>query len=257
MSEKIALLVLSCDKYKSLWEIFFGRLSKYWPDFPGKIYLLSNYAVCDWENVTTLPVGNDVDWSSNLAAALDIIAEEDILVFMEDAPLDSKVDTFAFMKLYEKFINLRMNYLNMKATPLVDSTSLEQQVCYQPKGTLYRTAIVPCLWKKDILKKLLIEGESAWEFEIAGSERSNYYDNFFVTKYRFFTLVHIIIRGQIDRRAYKILRLTGELSQLSFPIMNRIDYLKLILREIRSWCLSLLPYNKRMKIRKFFLNEKN
>ncbi len=35
------------------------------------------------------------------------------------------------------------------------------------KGTIYRTATVLSVWKKDILLDLLKVGESAWDFEVS------------------------------------------------------------------------------------------
>ena len=43
----------------------------------------------------------------------------------------------------------------------------------------YRVSTQGSIWKKSHLRKILVEHESAWEFEINGTKRSAEYDSYF------------------------------------------------------------------------------
>jgi len=56
------------------------------------------------------------------------------------------------------------------------------------------------LWKKDMLCALLRAGETAWDFEIHGSHRSDAYDGFFRHTMSFFLLSMELLRASGDDR---------------------------------------------------------
>lgn len=251
MSE-LGVLVLSCDRYSSLWDLFFTRWEKFWPKCPYPVYLLSNQIDYERTGVTTVKTGEDLDWSSNLLNALDQIPQDNLLLMIEDAPLDAMVNSAAFEGLYRRFQNEHLNYLNLKASPAPNGV-IDAELGDLLPGSLYRTALVPCVWKKDILKMLAIRGETAWQFEILGSERSDRIPNFRSTRHPFFSLLHCIIRGKLDRRAAQKLMENGELQTLTFPIMTLREQVSLRLRELRSRIFTILiPSRLRRDLRSFF-----
>lgn len=255
MKKELAILVLSCDKYSELWDLFFNRWKKYWPDCNYPLYLLSNISLYQSSGVINLNTGIDVDWSSNLMISLDMIEEENVLLMMDDAPLNAMVDNDEFSYFIKYFLDKKLNYLNMKSSPKPNN-NLDQKIGELLPGTLYRTAIVPCLWKKNILKDLLITGETAWSFEIAGSERSNKFQGFNSTINPFFNLMHCVIRGKIDRRVWKELKKNGEEKNLKFPIMSIEEQINFMYRQLVSKLFNMIVPNKYKKnIRKFIKNE--
>lgn len=250
-SQDLAVLVISCDKFSSWWDLFFNRMKKFWPDCSFNAYLLTNKKPYERKDVTTISVGEDRDWSSNLLVALESIEEEYLLLMLEDSPFDYKVDNYAFLSLIEQAKGQRFNYLNLKASPR--PVDIKEGLGKYPAGMMYRTALIPCVWKKSVLKELLVPGESAWQFEIRGSSRSNRFDAFFATSKPVFQLLHCVIKGAIDRRAYKTLKETGELSRVSdFKQMLIMQYAKLRIAEWRGYFIGLLPYVARAKLRRFY-----
>lgn len=249
---KLGVLVLSCDRYSSLWNLFFTRWERFWPECPYPVYLLSNQIECERSGVITLMTGEDLDWSSNLLSALDQIPQDNLLLMMDDAPLNATVDGLAFERLYKRFQNEGLNYLNLKSSPAPNGIGDAEMGELLP-GSLYRTALIPCIWKKGVLRNLAIQGETAWHFEILGSERSDQIPNFRSMRYPFFDFLHCIIRGKLDRRAAKILMNNGELQLLDFPIMTLREQASLRLRELRSRMLTILiPSKLRRGLRVFY-----
>ena len=250
---KAALLVISCDKFNGLWDIHFNRLEKFWPDCQLKIYLLTNHINFDRENVQTIDVGDDIDWSSNLKRALDNINEDYVLTFLEDGILNEIVDNNKFQYYLDEFVKLDMNYLCLKDYPKPTKISDEKQYGIIHNNVNYRCSIAFSLWKTKFLRKMLFKNESAWEFEINGTARSRNIDNFYSSDNEFFKADHVIVKGYIQRSIYKKLKSTNELDKIhSFELMPLNIHLKELIIILRGKILKLFPIKFQTKIRNIF-----
>lgn len=246
----LAVLVLSCDRYQPLWDVFFGRMGRFWPDCPYPVYLLANHARYVGPGATTLAVGEDRDWSSNLLTALDSVQEPRVLVTMDDAVLNAPVDTARFRGWEEVARQLDVDYLNMKASPRPPRGTSGMGVL--PSGTHYRAAVALSIWKVEALRALLLPGETAWQFEIRGSRRSDVMPKFYALSRPFFSIVHCIIKGRLDPRAARALSPTELAGLDGFPEMGSIEYSMLRIREARSAVLNLLPASVRRSARDWY-----
>src|SRR5438552_6055487 len=95
----VSILVVSCDAYQDLWGIFFRCLFSYWPDCPFPIYLGSNFRRYPDERVRTIQIGSDVDYSSNLLKMLARIPSEWVVLWIEDRPPASSIETCRVLQL--------------------------------------------------------------------------------------------------------------------------------------------------------------
>ncbi|MCC5610839.1 hypothetical protein LC612_29860 [Nostoc sp. CHAB 5834] len=248
----VAVVVISCDKFSSLWDLFFERFSRFWPDFEGQMYLISNHKDFEREGVKTICVGDDRDWSSNLEIALSRIPEDNLLLMLEDAPLDRGVDHSNLTKIFADFCEQHFDYLNLKASPRPKNVPANSTYGQYPANLMYRTALVPCLWRKTVLQDLLVPGESAWQFEIRGSRRSNKFESFYSVRDPVLHFLHCVIQGKLDRRAAAKLNSTGEIEALNFPVMSKHEYRKLRLKEFRGSLFAQTPSWVANAIRKFY-----
>ena len=194
-----SIVVLSCDKYCSLWPGFFNRLSKYWTDTPAATYLVTNHLSPEIPNVTNLAIGEDVDWSSNLLNALSRIDTDYIYILLEDVYVNKVVDKAYLDDVFKCITELSPNYVNTKALPAPRGRRFGSRIREVVKGSHYRASLCNAFWKKDVLLELIVPGETPWEFERRGSERSNAYDGFYGTTNNMLEFDHIIIGGRVAR----------------------------------------------------------
>jgi hypothetical protein len=145
------------------------------------------------------------------------------------------------MQIFADFGEGNFDYLNLKASPRPKNVPLNSAYGRYPENLFYRTALVPCLWSKAVLQDLLIPGETAWQFEIRGSIRSNKYESFYSVREPALHFLHCVIQGKLDRRAAAKLNSTGEISLLNFPVMSRGEFTKLRLREFRGNLFAWAP----------------
>ena len=245
----LAIIILSCDKFSSLWPIFFKRLDRFFPQNNEIFYLLSNEIDSipkTNHSVEVVCVGDDISWSDNLISLLKKIPEDNLLLLIEDGIFSKKVNLELFYEIFNIFLKEKMNYLNLKSRPKPD-IKVNSKYGKLSNSISYRTALVPSLWKKEVLLNLLKRGESAWEFEVFGSTRSKDLENFYSLENPIFSFDHLIVKGKLDFRAQKMLLKENENVQLGFPLMNFFEFIVIYIKEKISYTVyyiipkSLIP----------------
>lgn len=236
MKPKLAILVISCDKYSDLWEQYFKLFSKFWPDCEFKIYLLSNHLLFKNINinVSTILIGEDISWSGNLIKAVTKIDEDYIFALIDDFFIIEEIAIGKILEVLDIMIKEEINFINIGGFKKPDKYYNKYFGAIE-KGSIYR-ATTMALWRKEILLKILKEGENAWDFEIYGSNRSNKYDKFYSTYDKLIKTINVIDKGSWDPRSIKKLLEFGVNLDLSKrPIKSKPELLILKLLEIRGY----------------------
>jgi hypothetical protein len=146
-----------------------------WP-----VYLGSNTKECNESGVKTILSGSDPDWATSYKRILEQIPEQKLLVILEDLFLLSNVDEHVLAALVDFMFEKDAKHIRYWANPLPDHPSDNPLIGVCSKGAPYRSTVCG-LWDRDYLLRLLIEGESPWNFEIMGSYRTSYSDGFYAT----------------------------------------------------------------------------
>ena len=79
-----AIVVISFDGYKDLWDTFFECYEKFFPDCMLPIYLITNHEIPAYPHVTVVTTGDEVSWSRRVRSALKKIPEDTLLILLED-----------------------------------------------------------------------------------------------------------------------------------------------------------------------------
>ncbi|HTX73202.1 MAG TPA: hypothetical protein VMC79_10295 [Rectinemataceae bacterium] len=249
----VAVLVVSCDRYADLWPPFFAQIGRHWPGRSWPLYLLSNQLEPELPATRVLAVGEDRSWSDNLKAALTRLTEEYILLFLEDLVLRAPVDQALLERVMAWVEEVRPDCVRLNASERPDEAT-NDLVGRVKEGALYRSSAVLSLWKREVLNSLLKDGESAWQFEILGSARTDAYPEFYVTRRGIFPVINCVIKGKWRRRAVRQLGRQGLRPDLGArAVMTRAEELRFMLRECRSWLFKLVPMRYRRRIRAWFI----
>lgn len=174
MMSDIAVLVVSCDKYKDLWKPFFTLFFRYWHNCPYPVYLGSNHLTYADSRIKAITVGDDRDWSSGFRKMLEQIPHPYVILLLEDYLLKQQVDSDRIQSLaaYMKFKKagvLRLFPCPGPDIPCADNTEVGEI----RNGAEYRLSLQAAIWDKQVLLSLLREGESPWQLEVLGSKRTN------------------------------------------------------------------------------------
>src|SRR4051812_41170582 len=171
----LPVLVISCDRYADLWRPFFDVFWRRWPNCPGPVYLGTNFERFDDPRVRTLHAGPDVTWAAGVSAMLDQIRTDYVIVMLEDFLLketvdNARVERLADVAAAEQLGCLRLYSIFPPETPLAEHPDLG---AFGP-GDAWRITAQAAIWRVATLKRLLVPGFSAWDFELVGTQMSDF-----------------------------------------------------------------------------------
>lgn len=171
-SRDVSFVVISCDKYRDLWDPFFGLLDRYWPDCPFKRYLVTNEAHFDRPGVNVINIGPDRDYATNLISAVNAVPTPYLILWVEDGLFRAPIDTARLVSLLDEAVAAGAGYLKLTAdAPLSFADSNGARMGEIPRGVRYRSAVGTALYRRETLLSLLVPGWSAWQID--KSTRSN------------------------------------------------------------------------------------
>jgi hypothetical protein len=196
----VAAVVASYDGCADIWPGFFSLVSRFWPDLPYRLYLISNHLTLADERVTALRVGDDLSWSETLARGLEKIANRYVLLILDDFFLTAPVDTARVLRMQAAMAAKGAVYLRLAPNPAADAPCADMpEIGTINKGAPYRTSLQMAFWDRRLLLDLLRREESAWDFEIKGSLRSDALDEPFLGVCSDFAVPyrHVLRRGKL------------------------------------------------------------
>lgn len=241
----VAIVVASRDLSYDLWDALFLLLRKHWPGCPFPVYLVTNSAAYSERGVSFIAVGPDRSWSDTLAAALERIQQPYVFLWIDDHFLIDRVDHETVLGAIRAFQEQDGDYLRLQALPRPDLPCNERFGLLR-KGAVYRASVVASIWKKSVLAELLRPGESAWDFETAGSTRSDKYDRFYSTWRTCFHLENLLIKGKVRSTALR--RIDASLASagdpplvVHRPVMTPMEEAEFVLRIAGNRALITLP----------------
>jgi hypothetical protein len=253
IAEKVSVLYMSCKKYSDLWIEYFKLFRRYWPACPFKIKILTDMDGPNVDGVEILRSGKDVSWSDNLLFALERIDSPYVLMLLDDFFIMDHVQHDWVMKRIQWAVEHDHNYLRLCSYPPKPVGMAMDDVGPLPKGAHYRNSTRFPLWKRETLRRLVLRGESAWEFEVNGSVRSDEFDGFYAAYTDPFKYANCVIKGKWNPVAVARARRRGVSLDLGIrPYMTILESSRYVLGRCRSMLLSLFPYQSRRSVRRFF-----
>lgn len=252
MENRIAFIVLTCDKYSDLWPMYNHFFERFWPDCPYDKYFVTNDLDFDNSNFEFIKIGKDESWSDGLMKALEYlkIKYEYIFITLEDTPIIEKVSQKKISEILKTFYQLDGNFISFYTAGNNGAPTLKLNEYFGiiEKGALYRPNCVYSFWKISVLEDLLVREENAWEFERYGSVRSDKYDKFFMVYNNFFKISNTIVKGKWQMSEYKRIKKLGFTPDMSKRVQNTFCeefynkvyalFFKLIYKYLLPWRLS-------------------
>lgn len=237
---ELAILVVSCDRYHDVWDVFFQLFFRAWPNCKHRVYLGVNeraYRFDTTDIITVIRAGPDESWIDNLREMLLRIPEQFVLVFLDDFLVVNSVN--------ESLIEQALDFVK------TEKASCFRLVPRPPGSLLYRSypqvqEIRPqdeycvstqvAIWNKATLSSLLQGTGSAWDFELRTSKEARSKAAlpglFLSYKQPVFSLKNGIIRGKWVRSSLRACAMLGVRVNTAYrPIQTVkeavIEYLKM------------------------------
>ena len=231
----VGIVILSCDRFSETWGPCIDHFFKAWPSCPFRVYLLNNVVPSLDNRVNDLLVGIDKGWSDSLLKGLSKLKEKRVLFIYDD----SFIMDFNLPSLKE-VIDLALRE-NLDSVALrkrsFDSGKPYNKILYKidPKAK-YRNSLFMNLIKKEVLVKLLVRSENAWQFEKEGNKRNVGYDFYSVYEKGLVNYKHGIVKGKWLPDTYNYLLELGYLSNATLGTHNKS---RIYLIKIYSYVFTL------------------
>jgi hypothetical protein len=173
-TRRIALVISSCDAFCDTWRPFAFFFAKFWPDCPFKAYLIVNEIPVVSDLFEPIAVGPDRGWASNFRRTLERIPHDYVLYLQDDYFLNSAVETARIVADCAWSIAHDADSLCFRGYPEPEAgyKPLTEHFGFAALDSDGRTRCQFALWKKSALMEVLREGETAWDMESCGSERT-------------------------------------------------------------------------------------
>jgi len=260
IKEKFVILIPPSPwgDYSDLWGPFFNLLFRFWPDCPFKVYLATykpDINIPPRVKIILLK-DNYISWSDLLIKTLNYINEPYVFLFFQDLFLYDFVDTDIILEIFEWILKVDANYVRLNPSPKPDKY-YNELIGVVSKGAIYRASAFS-VWNKDVLLDLLRPDESAWDFEIYASVRSDKYDGFYSIRKRYFYYINGVVKGKWQRGAVRKLNSLGiEVNLEKRKMMSLTETVGYYLKTQRSNLFKIIvPSRLRRKVKDFILRGK-
>lgn len=259
-NSKLSILIVSCDRYSDVWEPFFKLFWRYWSDCPYQVYLGSNQIRYPDPRITPVLTENDRSWAESTRKMIMQMESDYILLLLEDFLLRKPVNSQDIELCFQALQKLGGGYLRLRPFPKPDSPIQGYPLIGEIKpGAPYRTALQAAIWRKDILLRLLKDGETAWDMELKGSRRSDDVETGFYCTWKPLIVYRAgVTSGKWVPFAVELCKKEG--INIDFSKRSKMTYRENWNRNKRvfiGWLMDLMPWEYRRPIGNFLRRMKN
>ena len=167
-TDRIAVLVNSCDAYEETWPYMFKLLFKYMENNGDARY--SYYLNTETKTFNDLRVNelhfNEKSWSSRLINCLKSLEEQYVVLLLDDFFITRRVDTDEFFKVirFMDSSDIDAVYFKHITGQMSDKLFLNRYIEMNPDVKYYMT-FQACVWKRESLIRILVPDVSPWDIE--------------------------------------------------------------------------------------------
>ena len=163
LNKKMAILVLSCDKYSATWDNFFDLKDRFWPDCNFQCYLATDSKEYCRPGVTVLHFGDCRMWSKCARIALAQIDAPYVSLFLEDAFIYKTIDNNIVNENVDFVEDNKVDFLTMEKKrafiPREQWNYFSNSIVKIPPHQRYGVETSAAIWNKQFLIKKLSEDE--------------------------------------------------------------------------------------------------
>ena len=158
--DKLAMLVLSCDKYSDLWDDFFNLKERFWSDCPYKWYIVTESKDYNREGVSVIKCGNTLNWAGRFRYAVNTINAQYYGIYLEDYFITEKVENAIITDLLDIMERHNVTFLNTadvfgNCIRMRNKNYFKEHLIVIPNDKRYGISTESAIWEKNYLLKKL------------------------------------------------------------------------------------------------------
>lgn len=257
MDKRLTILVVSCDKYKDISDMYFQFLRINWPNCVFPLALATEECNCSDPSVQVIKCGKGVLWTKEVLLALEKIESQYILLTVDDLFISKKVRNQKIVDALNFVVDNKIKYYRIpKGIRSVRKKDLypgQKYISKIRKDKVYSVTIGSAIWNKTELIKILGDGtKTAWELEdyfsqIAVSGVKGYYYKYVTDCRPLLQCAHMITAGKWIPQGIKTMKSKG--FRINTSIRGQLSYREAGKMKIMGVATKLIPKNLRKPIK--------
>lgn len=254
MDNKTAYLVLSCDPFSDIWDLYGELFERFWSNCPYDKYFASHTKRFDKNGFSSVLIGEDISWSHGLIYVLNYLKQkgyEYVIPAFDDFIIVAPVNNEMIVNAVQEFIKLDGTKLDFDPNLLPRLSRFNDTFGKIPNHVPYRATLGFAVWNISRLLSILDDRESAWEFEKEGVERSFIYDDMYSLYEPAISFVNLIIKRKLVKKSYdKVKELVPDLEIKRDIFTNTFS--ERIRGKLLLWFIHYVPPKYQWKVYKRF-----
>ena len=237
MSDRMSIVVISCDAFEDIVSGYLRFLRENWADCPYPIFVSMEDKTFVDDTVKVLPCGMGNSWTKRAIIALESAKTEYILLTVDDLYMSERVDTNDFEAALDFMDREKVDYYRIPTFKVPGQKSIDHprnsNVELIPKNRTYGITFGSSIWRKGELLRVLGDGtKTAWDLEndfskSAAEAELGYYDSYVADKRHLLHSVHMAKGGKWLPDAVREIREKGyELDLGNRELVSRSTDLK-------------------------------
>lgn len=251
----LALLVVSCDSYTNIAHTFFELQERFMGWFDGPKYFVNETKPFECDNVTTIHVGPDKDWSAKVLSALEYIPEKYVLFMLEDYFIGKPVAEKTFKEAFQTLKEHSLKYYRITNIPKGKGKSKIAPYLSDIQSNMrYGINLQAAFFLKDFLMEICSGVDrSAWavETDLLKNVTSRYeYDlkDCVVDRRNIIDIHNGVIKGRWVKKTVAYFKKQG--FNIDLGDRELLPGRTLLWFKIKSWVANVLPPSFVRKIKK-------
>lgn len=188
LSEKLTVLVCSCDAYEDLWYPFFKLFNKYWGKCPCRIILNTEAKKYEYENLNiesfSFYEANKVKYGERFLRHMEEIKTPYTLILLDDFFIREKVDVNKITEIIS-WMEADESIATFNFDAVKDDYNIKSEFgdfVERNRISPYKLNLQAGVWRTDCLRSFWRKNDSPWAWELYGNSRT------FDGKYKFYCL---------------------------------------------------------------------
>lgn len=173
ISEKLCMIISSCEKYSDLWKYNILLLNENWPDRKIETTIVTDKETdIKINGINVYCAGDDLEMPKRLEKFLSLVNTEYVLITLDDYFINKKIDNNKILNSVKLMDDLSLDYLRFwpypheKRNMKLKNIDMDNIFQINLEGN-YKINLYPGIWRRSFLKKTLKGNLNAWEYEVS------------------------------------------------------------------------------------------
>lgn len=246
-----ALLISSCDKFSDLWDEHLSHLKKHWKGRNYKTYLVTDKPTDRLlDSVEIIVAGEDKDFPMRIKYAVSKIAEDYILLTLDDYFLIHDVNVKKLEYLLSRSEKEHISYLKLYDRRMTDPKKYQsvKKLLDIDLNKKYAITLYPAIWDKDFLYNSVKKDMTPWAYEPSLTKYAR--EVHAVCKFShagLFIILDVVRKGKVLHKANRYFKKNG-INIGNRPIIGWNTEAKLAIMDRISWYMPRSIFREIKKI---------